>query len=241
MKATPAFVTVCVLLGCSALLNVALLTRPREAEPQARASAPVRAEPRPAGREEPAYSPVSETPRPLESPRRTQAPSEPAAKLASLPRGPSVKDDPAVAAVIEAQGAFKAFWNDLDQLFKAKQRLDDQKVFQTALATTMDFLELPEAGRSTFVEAARGGVTALALARAEEDEARRSLPPRDKANPASAAAYDQQRKAIDQRYKERVKSAVDGLKSRLDPQNPRHVEFGASAEKWLRNLVPRQP
>ncbi len=239
MKATPAFVTVCMLLGCSVLLNVVLLTRPRDAEPQPRAAAPVRPEPA-APREEISVARTVSA-RSLEPVRRPEAPVAEVRGKPPVPAlGVSVRDDPAVAAVIDAQSAYRAFWNDLEQLFRAKSRLDEQKVFQTALATTMDFLELPGGTRPSFVEAARSGAAGIALARAEEDAAKRALPPKDKSNPAAEAARDQQRKAIDARYKEQVKAAVDGLKSRLDLQNPRHVEFASNSEKWLKNLVPRQ-
>ena len=48
MKSTPAFVTVCILLACSVMLNVVVLLRPQEAAPRsARAASPAPAEARP--------------------------------------------------------------------------------------------------------------------------------------------------------------------------------------------------
>jgi hypothetical protein len=238
MKATPAFVTVSILLGCSVLLNAVLLLRPEDPEPTRRAPLPARSESLPAPAA-PASLPAAEPAPPSEPLRKTPEPT--GKSVAAAPaRSVSVKDDPAVAAVIDAQRSFKAFWDDLDQLFKAKSRLDDQKVFESALRTTMDYLEIPETTRTAFVEAARGGAAAVALAKSEEDAAKQALPPKDKNDPGGAAAIDQQKKAIDARYKERVKAAVDGVRSRLDLQNPRHVEFASNAEKWLRNLVPKQ-
>ena len=241
MKATPAFVTVCILLGCSAMLNVIVLLRPKDPAPAPRGSAAV--EPRPSPRAEASAPPITEEQPWVEPVRRPVAavPAEGGGKAVPLPKGPSVRDDPAVAAVIDAQEKFNAFWKDLDQLFKAKQRLDEAKFFQATLATTMDFLEFQDAARPRFVEAARVGISGLQQARKDYDDARRALPQKDKANPAATALYDQQKNAIDDRYKAQSKAAVDGIKGLLDASRPRHAEFGSNADKWLRNLVPRPP
>lgn len=243
MKATPAFVTVCILLACSVLLNVIVLLRPQDPTPAPRGAPAPAAETRPVPRGEVAGPAVAEEYPWAEPVRRPAAsvPAEGGGKAAPAPKGPSVRDDPAVAAVIDAQEKFNAFWKDLDQLFKAKSRLDDAKFLQAALSTTMDFLELQDAARPRFVEATRSGIAALQMARKDFDDARKALPPKDKTNPAATALYDQQKNAIDDQYKAQSKAAVDGLKSLLDAGRPRHAEFGSNAERWLRNLVPRPP
>ncbi len=241
MKATPAFVTVCMLLGCSVMVNLIVIFRPREEAPTPRNAPALAAEARPAAPGE-APVPMAYADRSRSEPvRRTAeaAPAEFRPGAVSAPKGGSVKDDPAVAAVIEAQDSFGAFWKDLERLFKAKSRLDDAKVFETALGTTMDFLELPAGSRPRFFESARAGVALIAQARREYEAGRKAIPPRDKSNPASVALYDQQKNAVDDRYQEQVRVAVEGVKSNLDASRPRHVEFGGAAEKWLKSLVPK--
>jgi hypothetical protein len=246
MKATPAFVTVCVLLGVSGLLNLVLLTRSPEAAP--RSGVPAAAAPARAAQEEEPADPPPVTAQEL----AVEAGDGPALVPPPAARGPSasgskparpskVKADPTVAAVIEAQEEFGAYWKEMDQLFKAKSRLEEARFLQAALGATMDFLELSEAGRARFAQSTQSGILALQQARAEHEAARKTLPPKDKSNPALAAQHDQQKNAIDDRYKAQVKAAVDGLKAALDPARPRHVEFGSNAERWLRNVVPKAP
>ncbi len=228
------------LLAVSVLLNVVLLTRRSEAPSGAVAVRPVRKEAAAA-----APGGAADVPLPVRVPLDAPAALPASSSTASPPPAsgsvPSVRRDPRIADVLEAQDRFAEFWKDLDRLFKAKGRVDDAQYFQAAVSATADFLELPATARTHFTEASRAGVAALARSRQEYDQARSALPPRDKNNPASSALYQERKDAVDARYQEQVKAAVNGVRTVLDPARPRHAEFSASAEKWLRNLVPPKP
>lgn len=150
-----------------------------------------------------------------------------------------VRNDPKVSEVLDAQDSYSAYWKDLDRVFKARSKFDESKYVQTVLAATVDYLELPENGRVAFSQAAQSAAVGVAQARKDYDAARKALPPKDKANPATYTAYQQQKDGIDARYQEQVKVAVESLKVALDPNRPRHAEFASNAEKWLRNIAPR--
>lgn len=153
--------------------------------------------------------------------------------------GSYVKLDPKVAGVLEAQEKFGKFWKDLDKVIKAKDRLDGETYFQAVSQSTMDFLELSEAQRGGFVSATRASVESMVHARRERDQARALLPPKDKNNPATYALYQQQKDAVDARYKAQNQAAVELLKGQLDPRSPRHAEFVQRADGWVRDLVPK--
>ncbi len=233
MKTHPAFVTLCVVLAGSALLNVILLSRTSEP-----AMAPPRAS---------AWSPAKDV-APGDPPPTVAAPIPPPAELPPAPGAPprtafvppraGIRFDPAVEAVLDAQERFGGFWKDLERVFKAKDRLEEARFFQAVVGATQDFLELAEPARTQFALATQAGISELMRARKDRDDARSLLPPKDKANLAAYAAYQQQKDAVDARYDERVAAAVARVTALLDPSRPRHAEFSASAERWLRYQVP---
>jgi hypothetical protein len=163
------------------------------------------------------------------------APSSP---RAGTPSG-SGRFDPSVEAVLEAQEKFYGLWKDIDRVSKARDRLDEGKYFQAVVGATQDYLELKEPARTEFTYATQAGIAEVARARKERDEAKALLPPRDKGNPAAYAAYKAQDDAIDARYGAQVKAAAGHVTRMLDTGRPRHAEFAASADKWLRYLLPR--
>jgi hypothetical protein len=246
MKLSPnATIALVVLLFCSVLFNVVALVRMSDSprpEPAGRLSAAAKpappAEPEwgPQGTD---YRPPAEpAPRALAPRADSGAPPVEVVPLAASKVG-SIRTDPRVAGVIDAQEKFGIFWKDLDKVFKARDRLEPEPYFQTVTQGTMDFLEIPEYQRGAFVSSTRAAVDAMARARREHAEARKLLPPKVKGDPAASAAYDQQKNAIDARYDAQAKSAMDMLGGNLDPKKPRHAEFIARSDNWLRYLVPK--
>lgn len=239
MKIWP--VTLGVLLLISLLFNAVALVRLKEAEGERHAAA-ARFQ---VSTEAPATPLRAEAPLPDHG--GTSRPSAPAVSAPSVgkavPPGAapvsSVRNDPKVTAVLDAQDSFNAFWKDLDRIFKARAKFEEPKYLEAVLGSTMDYLEIPESGRAAFSQAAAAASLSVANARKEYDAGRKALPPKDKTNAAAYAAYQQQKAAVDTRYQEQVKAAVDGLKVTLDINRPRHLEFASNAEKWLRNLAPR--
>jgi len=233
-----------ILLLISLLFNVVALVRLKEAEAERHPAAPS---------SRLSQQPASSSPRAETGPAEALPYSRPAVPAAApapvvkssgsvvSPVSPtsSVRSDPKVAAVLEAQDSFNAFWKDLDRVFKARSKFEEPKYLETVLATTEDYLEIPESGRAGFSQAANAAAANVALARKNYDAARKALPPKDKTNPTAYAAYQEQKAAVDTHYQEQVKAAVDGLKVTLDAGRPRHAEFASNAEKWLRNLAPR--
>ena len=183
------------------------------------------AHPLPAERESAPLPPPSDDPKP-------------ASGAAAIPTS-SIRNDPKVREVLQANEAFNAFWKDLDRVAKVRSKFDDAKYSQTVLTATSDFLELGDPRRAQFEEAAQAAAAAYAAARREQDAAKKALPPKDKANPTTYAAYQQQKDAIDLRFDTQVQTAVASLKPYLTADNARHQEFLQSATKWLRNLAPR--
>lgn len=242
MKNSPAFVTLCVVLAASALLNVMLLMRAKE-------SAVPRPGPAAAGPERLAASeePKSGSTVPIaRADFAIETDPGPAAALAGTrpPAAPpppryGIKFDPSVEAVIDAQEKFGAFWRDLDRVFRAKDRLEESRYFQAVVGATQDFLELYEPVRAQFAVATQTGIAELVRARKDKDAARALLGPKDKTNPTAAAAYERQKDEIDAQYDQRVAAAVAGVTALLDRSRPRHSEFSASADRWLKNLVPK--
>jgi hypothetical protein len=237
------------MLAVSGLVNLVLLARLRE-RGEVKAGAPA-ASPRASLRDDRAPQPARAE-RPLEAAVPLPSPvAEPAAaapltvksggaKAAPAPITiPAVRNDPQVLGVLEAQEEFNVFWKDLDRVFKARSKFDEPKYFQTVVTATEDFLGLPESTRAAFREAAKSGASGLAYARREYDAARKALPPKDKANVAAYAAYQQQKEALDIRYQEQTRLAVEGVKVHLDPKQPRHAELASNLEKWLKNLAPK--
>ncbi len=218
-----------VLLAASLLCNAVSVVRlSREASPSpARAGAGPAPGPRganPAESVPPASmsGPVSEPP----GPRTSRPPA-------------AVVNDPQVLEVLEAQESFRALWKELDRVFKARSRLEEGRYLEAVFSATTHYLQLAEPARSQFTQAAREASQAFANARKERDAVRKTLPPKDKADPQAYAAYQQQKDAIDARYDGQIKGAVDGLRLRLDAGRPRHTEFLANADKWLKNVAPK--
>ncbi len=223
------------LLGLSLLVNavcIVRLNRP-EAPPAARPSVAKGGE---EARQDPSVPKATEAP----ATTPTGAPSEtPPAKAPAKPgTGPSFVNDPKVREVLDAQDLFGAYWKDLDRVFKARDRLDDASYIKTILAATGDYLELNDAQRAQFADAAQTAVQALATARKEYEDGRKALPPKgDKNDAAARAAYDEQRNALDARYDQRFADVVTNLKTPLEPGRARHAEFIAHMDKWLKNLA----
>jgi hypothetical protein len=162
----------------------------------------------------------------------------------SAPSGPaltqsSLRNDPKVREVLQANEAYGAFWKDIDRLSKVRGKFDEPKYQQTVATATSDFLELGDPARGQFEEAARIAANNYAQAKMEYDVAKSALPPKDKSNPTTYAAYQQQKDVIDVRYQTQVKAAVDSLKPYLNAGDARHQEFLSNADKWLRTLAPR--
>src|SRR6185436_5820776 len=132
---------------------------------------------------------------------------KPAAKAA--PSGPpltqaSLRNDPKVREVLQANEAYGAFWRDIDRLSKVRSKFDEPKYQQTVTTATSDFLELGDPARAQFEEAARIAAANTAQAKKEYEAAKTALPPKDKSNPTSYAAYQQQKDALDLRYQTQV-------------------------------------
>ncbi len=180
----------------------------------------------PAPRIEDAPPVVGEAPAPGPSPVKTPTSAS-----------PPLERDPKLMEILDAQDAFSAFWKQLDRVFKARDKLDEARYFQTVVASTADYLELQEPARSQFAVAAQAASRSAGDARRERDAAQKALPKKDKTDPAYAA-YQQQRDAIDARYVEQVKAAVDAVRPSVDAARPRHMEFMSNAGRWLRNLAP---
>jgi len=232
-------------LAVSLLFNVVLMGRLHDEEEM---RTTLQTAPRPSRPESPIETggrPYSSTPEPL--PTIREAPLVIPAASSSNPRAavpgttaPSIiRSDPKVQEVLDAQDSFSAFWKDLDRVVKARNRFDEAKYVQTVMTSTMDYLELGPSVRGSFSQAAASSASAASMARKDYDAARQALPPKDKANPTTYAAYQQQKDAVDARYQAQMKAAVDGLKAHLDPNRPRHAEFASNSERWIRNLVPR--
>lgn len=223
------------LLALSLLFNAVAFVRLQEAPPAPVAPPPV---PRPVRAELPTPSsdaPVYATPAPAARPAE---PPLVAAAPAPTPKANVVKD-PQVLGVLEAQDDFGVLWKELDRVFKARGKLDETAYAQTVFSALGEFLGMSTSARAAFAEALQAGAASLAAARAEHQAAKDALPPKDKTNVASLAAYQQQKDAIDLRYQERSKAAVDGVKSHLDLRQPRHAELAGNLERVLRNLAPR--
>ncbi len=247
MRSTAAFMTLAALLGVSLLVNGVLISRlSRTDSATTPPAAPARKPAEPATawvRPQEASVPVSAG-SPVAPPAAAPTAGQSAAPQAPTPPAvpaSSVRNDPKLAEILDAQEKFGAFWKDLDKLVKAKSRLEETHYFQSAIAATADFLELGEPARIQLAEAARSGVAALQRSRQEYEAARLALPPKDKANAAAYAAYQEQKKAVDARYQAQVKAATDPVRATVDKTRPRHAEFAAQADKWLRNLVPPKP
>ncbi len=232
-------------LAVSLLFNVVLMGRLRDEEEM---RTTLQTAPRPSRSESPIETggrPYSSSPEPLptirEAPLVIPAASSSNSKAAVQGTAASsiIRSDPKVQEVLDAQDSFSAFWKDLDRVVKARSRFDEAKYAQTVLASTMEFLELGPSARTPFSHAAQAAASAAAMARKDYDAARLVLPPKDKANPTTYAAYQQQKDAVDARYQAQVKAAVEGLKAHLDPSRPRHAEFASNSERWIRNLMPR--
>jgi len=175
-----------------------------------------------------------------------EAPTATAAKPAGKngPTGPtltqpSLRNDPKVREVLQANEAYGAFWRDIDRLSKVRGKFDEAKYQQTVTTATSDFLELGDPARAQFEEAARIAANSTAQAKNEYEAAKSALPPKDKSNPTTYAAYQQQKDALDARYQTQVKAAVDSLRPYLNAADARHQEFLSNADKWLRTLAPK--
>lgn len=238
MKSLP--VILGMVLAVSLLFNVVAFVRlseePVPAAPVRVASASDHRPALPAAVEVPAAARTVQEPVPV-LPAPAGTPN--AAPAAGTITTPSIRNDPKVREVLQANEAFGAFWKDLDRVFKVRSKFDEQKYEQTVLGATSDFLELGEPKRTQFEETSRAAAMSIAAARREQDAAKKGLPPKDKANPTAAAAYEQQKDLIEARYDGQVKAAVDSLRPYLNASDARHQEFLGSAEKWLRNLAPR--
>lgn len=222
------------LLALSLLFNAVAFVRLQEAPPTPVASTPpprpLRAEP-PTSYAAPVYAAPSAP---------AARPAEPAVAAVPPPMSKAnVVKDPQVLGVLEAQDDFGVLWKELDRVFKARGKLDEPAYARTVLAAVGDFLGMSTSARAAFSEALQAGAASLAAARAEHQAAKDALPPKDKTNVAAQSVYQQQKDAIDLRYQQRAKAAVDGVKSHLDLQQPRHVELAGNLEKLLRNLAPR--
>jgi hypothetical protein len=222
-------------LGMSLLANVALLARLREEPPPPAPRPPERVRPA-------AAAPVTE----VVVVREESAPAAVAASPAAPPPArpapvalAAVQADPQVLGVIRAQEEFGAFWKDLDRVFKARAKVEEERYAQSVIGSVLDFLNLPAGSRPAFDQALRDGSLRLADIRKEHDLAKQALPPKDKTNPAAQAAYQQQKDALDLRRDERTKAVVDGVKLHMDLKDPRHAELAGNLEKLLRNLAPR--
>jgi len=174
--------------------------------------------------------------------REAAVPAKSAGK--SAPSGPtltqaSLRNDPKVREVLQANEAYGAFWKDIDRLSKVRGKFDEPKYQQSVLTATEEFLELGDPNRAQFEEAAKIAANNYALAKKEYDAAKAALPPKDKANPTTYAAYQQQKDAIDVRYQTQIKAAVDSLKPYLNTNDARTAEFLSNADKWLRTLAPK--
>ncbi len=219
------------LLALSLLFNAVAFVRLQETPP------PVA--PPPAPRPPRTEVPTSAAPIPAVS-MPVARPADPLVVVSPPPPAkPNVVKDPQVLDVLEAQDDFGILWKELDRVFKARGKLDEAAYAQTVLTAVGEFLGMSTASRAAFAEALQAGAASLAAARAEHQAAKDALPPKDKSNVASLAVYQQQKDAIDLRYQERAKAAIDGVKSHLDLRQPRHAELAGNLEKLLRNLAPR--
>ncbi|MBI3857300.1 MAG: hypothetical protein HY293_16560 [Planctomycetes bacterium] len=243
MKTAP--VILGMLLAVSLLFNVVAFVRLKENDaPAPSARKPVAPDARPAIPAPPVESPAAPAAA-VAPPVRENAPvtaAAPGGKTAT-PLSPiqtaSLRNDPKVREVLQAGESFNVFWRDLDRVVKARSRFEEPKYVQTVTTATSDFLELGDPNRAQFEEASKIAAANYAQAKKEHDAAKAALPPKDKANPTSFAAYEQQKDAIDLRFQTQVKSAVDSLKPYLNLNDARHQEFVMSAERWLRNLAPK--
>jgi hypothetical protein len=247
MKSLP--VILGMLLAVSVLFNVVAFVRLADNEaPVVAARIPVAASetlrPVPAA-EAPNDVLVAKNLEPAASPREAAAPVVPGkaggksgASGATLTQA-SLRNDPKVREVLQANEAYGAFWRDIDRLSKVRSKFDEPKYQQSVLTATEEFLELGDPNRAQFEEAAKIAANNYAQAKKEADAAKAGLPPKDKANPTSYAAYQQQKDAIDLRYQTQIKAAVDSLKPYLNTNDARTAEFLSNADKWLRTLAPR--
>ncbi len=238
-----------VLLGVSGLLNVVAFRKLNEDPPRPGSSGPAPALPE--GR------PVSAAPgadrsdlvlRELAALRREVAelrgvpppvaapPPDAGAASASAAAPPvATIGDPEVAEILNEQTQFRAFWKDLERVFDARGKIDEAKYFETVLDATADYLGIPANARSRFAEMTRVSITDVVQYRQDYEDARRALPSRTSEN---AAAYDAQRRAMDTRYRDQMKLTVDRMKTQLDLNQARHVEFSGRIDRWLRELAP---
>lgn len=242
MKSLP--VILGMLLAVSLLFNVVAFVRLGE-DPPAVAPARTPEARRAVPAERPAeIAPVAAAPERPASPgvEAAPAPVVPSAGKAPAPLSlttPSLRNDPKVREVLQANESFNAFWKDLDKVYKVRNKFDEAKYTQAVMTATTDFLELGDPNRAQFEEAARVAAGSYAQVRREHDAARAALPQKDKSNPTSLAAYEQQKDAIDLRTQSQVKSVVDTLRPYLNASDARHQEFLQNADKWLRNLAPK--
>jgi len=234
-------------LAVSLLFNVVAFVRLSDDDaPATPARAPIASESRKAPAAESAVDALLGAV-PVESPAPAResaaAPAvRPAAKGA--PSGPaltqaSLRNDPKVREVLQANEAYGAFWKDIDRLSKVRSKFDEPKYQQTVLTASEEFLELGDPNRTQFEEASKAAANATAQAKREYEAAKSALPPKDKSNPTSFAAYEQQKDALDLRYQSQIKAAVDSLKPYLNLSDARHQEFLSNADKWLRTLAPK--
>jgi hypothetical protein len=186
-------------------------------------------------------APAVEAPAPAQEAVTPSAPKA-AGKIASPGPAltqPSLRNDPKVLEVLQANEAYGAFWKDIDRLSKVRGKFDEPKYQQTVATATSDFLELGDPARAQFEEAARIAAGTYAQAKQEYETAKDALPPKDKSNPTTYAAYQQQKDVIEVRYQTQVKGAIDSLKPYLNAGDARHQEFLSNADKWLRTIAPK--
>ena len=160
--------------------------------------------------------------------------SSPASLSGPPPATAAIVIDPEVETVLVAQSRFRRFWNELNPVFDAKDKLDPEKFRKTVLDSTIEYLQLAEPTRTLFLQESEVAVAELSGARREYYDGRAQLPPKDQ----NRALYDQQRKALSDRYKERRNAAVDRVTRLLDPSSHSHKEFTRRTEKWLREMRP---
>jgi hypothetical protein len=230
-------VSVSVLLGLSVLMNVGLLVRGRDREPEeaaVRKAAPTRSAP--AVVEPPRLLPAPATPLPeaTSQARPISDAPPPAPALVVMPS----RIDPRVARILDEEEEFKAFWHDLGRVFGIQEKLDSEEYERVVVSSTADFLKFQEPARSQFFSQTRAALTERVQARKEYDDAKKTLPPKDKNNPA---LYTAARQPLDTRFQARMKTGEDRVAALLDLSQVRHQEFAAKLQKWLKELEPMAP
>ncbi len=229
------------LLAISVAMNVGFIARGREQGPEspgqtARKSQPVRVE----AAEAEVFRSAPSGPATDRAPEFT-SPSRLISESASLAASQFVlpsRFDPRVARLLEEEEEFRLFWHDLSRVFGIQEKLEPEEYNRVILTSTADFLRLQEPLRSQFFSQTRAALIERVQARKEYDDAKKTLPLKDKNNPV---LYDTARKPLETNFQAKMKSSEARVESLLDLTQGRHQEFTGKLQKWLKELEPIAP